>query len=260
MTVQIQIFFFDQELVCIGKISHKPCDKPTIEEPTEDKVGFLMANPDMLKPNVCIIKDDNHCALSSNPVSTKEYYNDGDNTLNNPFSRSLWVDLAKVMAYQQIRRKQDLFKVSRNETLKEILKSEVIELGLENNFVTKFTNLAIATSQRSGQVNQFKIKLVKKRSHEKEMELRRLTEEYEAEVNRLRKLEKKTSTTFKSAAQNYNRPPADINFDEDHEEFMRRRRSPQETGFQMTRRSFRVTKNSKYLLLIPLIMVIKYFF
>ena len=63
------------------------------------------------------------------------------------------------MAYQQIRRKQDLFKVSRNETLKEILKSEVIELGLENNFVTKFTNLAIAQSQRSS-VNQFKIKLV----------------------------------------------------------------------------------------------------
>ena len=41
--------FFDQELVCIGKISHKPCDKPKIEEPNEDKVGFLMANPDMLK-------------------------------------------------------------------------------------------------------------------------------------------------------------------------------------------------------------------
>ena len=44
--------FFDQELVCIGKISHKPCDKPKIEEPNEDKVGFLMANPDMLKVNL----------------------------------------------------------------------------------------------------------------------------------------------------------------------------------------------------------------
>ena len=207
---------------------------------------------------MCSIKDDTHCALSSNPVSTKEYYNDADSTLDNPFAQSLWVDLAKVMAYQQIRRKQDLFKVSRNETLKEILKSEVIELGLENNFVTKFTNLAIASSQRSG--NQFKIKLVKKRSHEKEMELRRLMKEYEAEVNRLRKLEKKTSTSFKSAEPNHARQTADIIFDDDHEEFLRRRRSPQETGFQVTRRSFRVTKNSKYLLLIPLIMVIKYFF
>ena len=178
--------------------------------------------------------------------------------MDNPFAQSLWVDLAKVMAYQQIRRKQDLFKVSRNETLKEVLKSEVIELGLENNFVTKFTNLAIASSQRSG--NQFKIKLVKKRSHEKEMELRRLMKEYEAEVNRLRKLEKKTSTSFKSAEPNHARQTADIIFDDDHEEFLRRRRSPQETGFQITRRSFRVTKNSKYLLLIPLIMVIKYFF
>ena len=208
---------------------------------------------------MCSIKDANHCALSSNPASTKDYYNDADSTLDNPFRQSLWVDLAKVMAYQQIRRKQDLFKVSRNETLKEVLKSEVIELGLENNFVTKFTNLAIATSQRSG--NQFKIKLVKKRSHEKEMELRRLMKEYEAEVNRLRKLEKKTSTSFKSAAEsNHARESADITFNEDHEEFLRRRRSPQETGFQVTRRSFRVTKNSKYLLLIPLIMVIKYFF
>ena len=207
---------------------------------------------------MCSIKDATHCALSSNPVSTKDYYNDADSTLDNPFTQSLWVDLAKVMAYQQIRRKQDLFKVSRNETLKEVLKSEVIELGLENNFVTKFTNLAIATSQRSG--NQFKIKLVKKRSHEKEMELRRLMKEYEAEVNRLRKLEKKTSTSFKSAEPNHARQTADINFDDDHEEFLRRRRSPQETGFQVTRRSFRVTKNSKYLLLIPLIMVIKYFF
>ena len=207
---------------------------------------------------MCSIKDDTHCALSSNPVSTKEYYNDADSTLDNPFAQSLWVDLAKVMAYQQIRRKQDLFKVSRNETLKEILKSEVIELGLENNFVTKFTNLAIASSQRSG--NQFKIKLVKKRSHEKEMELRRLMKEYEAEVNRLRKLEKKTSTSFKSAEPNHARQTADIIFDDDHEDFLRRRRSPQETGFQVTRRSFRVTKNSKYLLLIPLIMVIKYFF
>ena len=207
---------------------------------------------------MCSIKDDTHCSLSSNPVSTKEYYNDADSTLDNPFAQSLWVDLAKVMAYQQIRRKQDLFKVSRNETLKEILKSEVIELGLENNFVTKFTNLAIASSQRSG--NQFKIKLVKKRSHEKEMELRRLMKEYEAEVNRLRKLEKKTSTSFKSAEPNHARQTADIIFDDDHEEFLRRRRSPQETGFQVTRRSFRVTKNSKYLLLIPLIMVIKYFF
>ena len=207
---------------------------------------------------MCSIKDETHCALSSNPVSTKEYYNDADSTLDNPFAQSLWVDLAKVMAYQQIRRKQDLFKVSRNETLKEILKSEVIELGLENNFVTKFTNLAIASSQRSG--NQFKIKLVKKRSHEKEMELRRLMKEYEAEVNRLRKLEKKTSTSFKSAEPNHARQTADIIFDDDHEEFLRRRRSPQETGFQVTRRSFRVTKNSKYLLLIPLIMVIKYFF
>ena len=208
---------------------------------------------------MCSIKDATHCALSSNPASTKDYYNDADSTLDNPFRQSLWVDLAKVMAYQQIRRKQDLFKVSRNETLKEVLKSEVIELGLENNFVTKFTNLAIATSQRSG--NQFKIKLVKKRSHEKEMELRRLMKEYEAEVNRLRKLEKKTSTSFKSAAEpNHARQSADITFNEDHEEFLRRRRSPQETGFQVTRRSFRVTKNSKYLLLIPLIMVIKYFF
>ena len=207
---------------------------------------------------MCSIKDDTHCALSSNPVSTKEYYNDADSTLDNPFAQSLWVDLAKVMAYQQIRRKQDLFKVSRNETLKEILKSEVIELGLENNFVTKFTNLAIASSQRSG--NQFKIKLVKKRSHEKEMELRRLMKEYEAEVNRLRKLEKKTSTSFKSAEPNHARQTADIIFDDDHEDFLRRRRSPQETGFRVTRRSFRVTKNSKYLLLIPLIMVIKYFF
>ena len=43
--------FFDQELVCIGKISHKPCDKPKIEEPNDEKVGFLMANPDMLKVN-----------------------------------------------------------------------------------------------------------------------------------------------------------------------------------------------------------------
>ena len=207
---------------------------------------------------MCSIKDDTHCSLSSNPVSTKEYYNDADSTLDNPFAQSLWVDLAKVMAYQQIRRKQDLFKVSRNETLKEVLKSEVIELGLENNFVTKFTNLAIASSQRSG--NQFKIKLVKKRSHEKEMELRRLMKEYEAEVNRLRKLEKKTSTSFKSAEPNHARQTADIIFDDYHEEFLRRRRSPQETGFQVTRRSFRVTKNSKYLLLIPLIMVIKYFF
>ena len=259
--------FFDQELVCIGKISHKPCDKPKIEEPTEEKVGFLMANPDMLKPNSCNVKDDAYCTLSSNPTSTKEYYNDADSTLTNPFAQSLWVDLAKVMAYQQIRRKQELFKVSRNETLKEILKSEVIELGLENNFVTKFTNLAIAqsqNSQRSG--NQFKIKLVKKRSHEKEMELRRLMKEYEAEVNRLRKLEKKTSVGgFKtssgpSSGPNHARQSDKIVFDEDHEEFLRRRRSPQEAGFEAGRRSLRVTKNSKFLLLIPLIMVIKYFF
>ena len=223
------------------------------------KIDVALERPSryIIKPNVCSIKDNTHCALSSNPVSTKEYYNDADNTLVNPFTQSLWVDLAKVMAYQKIRRKQDLFKVSRNETLKEVLKSEVIELGLENNFVTKFTNLAIASSQRSG---QFKIKLVKKRSHEKEMELRRLMKEYEAEVNRLRKLEKKTSTTFKSGEPDHARQSADITFDEDHEEFLRRRRSPQETGFQVTRRNFRVTKNSKYLLLIPLIMVIKYFF
>ena len=41
------------------------------------------------------MKDDNYCALSSNPVANKDYYNNDDSSLANPNKQTTWVDLSK---------------------------------------------------------------------------------------------------------------------------------------------------------------------
>ena len=111
----------------------------------------------------------------------------------NPNPKSSKPDLAKVFAYQQIQRKIRLYHDSYVENVKDLLKADIEDFALLNDFVTEFTTLVVVeATRRNRPVDEVIIK--KRRSKEKQHKLKELFSEYREEIKRLKAMEQVISS------------------------------------------------------------------
>ena len=107
----------------------------------------------------------------------------------NPNPKSPKPDLAKVFAYQQMQRKLRLYHDSYVQDVKDLLKADIEDFAVMNDFVTEFTTLVVVEATgRNLLVDGVIIK--KRRSREKQHQLKELFAEYKEELKRLKALEK----------------------------------------------------------------------
>jgi len=107
----------------------------------------------------------------------------------NPNPKSPKPDLAKVFAYQQMHRKLRLYHDSYVQDVKDLLKADIEDFAVMNDFVTEFTTLVVVEATgRNLLVDGVIIK--KRRSREKQHKLKELFAEYKEELKRLKALEK----------------------------------------------------------------------
>jgi len=153
--------YLDQELVCIGQLEDA-CSAPGLEYPG---LGQLLADDNMFKPNKCKVLNRDQCAEGSNGVSFIP--DDQRDPMDNPFPKPRHVDLAKVFAYQNMKRMLNLYAATRNETLRVDLKTQIGDFAVENDFVTRFTSLVVVAAQTR-----------KRRSKEKQRQIRELFDQF----------------------------------------------------------------------------------
>jgi len=156
--------YHDQELVCLGSL--KVNGNAEVEEPGD---GQLTANADMFKPGKCKVLDRDHSQIS---------YTEPNSLMKNPYPRPRYVDLAKVFAYQNMKKKLDIYKATRDEDLRAALKKEITDFAVDQAFVTRFTSLVVVEAR-----------VVKRRSAEKEEKIKKLFEDFNKEVEHLIQLE-----------------------------------------------------------------------
>merc|ERR1712176_1111237 len=78
-----------------------------------------------------------------------------------------------------MRKQLDLYAATRNEDLRAVLKEQISDFAVENDFVTRFTSLVVVQAQ-----------VRKRRSREKQMAVQALFQEYNQEVQSLIAMEK----------------------------------------------------------------------
>jgi predicted DNA binding CopG/RHH family protein len=154
----------DQELVCLGEL--KVNSNAEVDEPGE---GQLTANVEMFRPGKCkVLNRDNSVVPYTEPTSL----------MKNPNPRPRYVDLAKVFAYQNMKKKLDLYKATRDDNLRAALKKDITDFAVAQAFVTRFTSLVVVEAR-----------VVKRRSAEKEEKIKQLFQDFNAEVEHLLQLE-----------------------------------------------------------------------
>ena len=114
----------------------------------------------------------------------------------NPNPKSPKPDLAKVFAYQQMQRKLRLYHDSYVQDVKDLLKADIEDFAVMNDFVTEFTTLVVVEATRRKLVVDGVI-IKKRRSREKQHKLKELFAEYKEELKRLKAMEKVLSYTSK---------------------------------------------------------------
>ena len=140
----------------------------------------------------CKIVDDAGCSSGSN---TAPAYDVSD-LMANPNPKSPKPDLAKVFAYQQMQRKLRLYHDSYVQDVKDLLKADIEDFAVRNDFVTEFTTLVVVEATRRKLVVDGVI-IKKRRSREKQHKLKELFAEYKEELKRLKAMEKVLSYTSK---------------------------------------------------------------
>ena len=201
--------YADQELTCIGKLpTNNKCGDV-------DDLGFtpgdtLLAGVNMMDVSVslalflisiffnhipifqtgtCKIVSDAGCSSGINAAPAY----DSSDLMANPNPKSSKPDLAKVFAYQQIQRKIRLYHDSYVENVKDLLKADIEDFALMNDFVTEFTTLVVVeATRRNRPVDGVMIK--KRRSKEKQHKLKELFSEYREEIKRLKAMEQVISS------------------------------------------------------------------
>ena len=139
----------------------------------------------LLQTSTCKIVDDAGCSSGSN---TAPAYGSSD-LMANPKPRSPKPDLAKVFAYQKMHRDLKDYHSSYVESEKKTNKAAIEAYAIMHDFVTEFTSLVVVeVASRKRPLDGVIIK--KRRSKEKQHQIKKMFSEYKEEVKQLKAMEK----------------------------------------------------------------------
>ena len=139
----------------------------------------------MLQTSTCKIVDDAGCSAGSNAAPAY----DSSDLMANPKPRSPKPDLAKVFAYQKMHRDLKDYHSSYVESEKKRKKAAIEAFAIMHDFVTEFTSLVVVEGA-SGKRPLDGVIIKKRRSREKQHQIKKMFTEYREEVKQLKAMEK----------------------------------------------------------------------